>query len=167
MSAKACCFCFSIQTGVKLIAALYALGTIGCLVQGALIDGFMQLYLPIIVLYGSFSIAFTIVLLKDRIQSSILSRTVLLIANVILILLAARIYYLIITLNGSVSKVVCQNNDSSSMYVTVDFTVKCEDRVQKTMLADIVIGWIFEIYFAYILLKYRSLAEDFDGYKAE
>ena len=81
-----------------------------------------------IALYGSISFVLYLVLLQDRIKSSVRSRTVLFVSNVILVVLAARIYYFYIVMNGSVSKVVCQSSDSTNMYETVDFMVKCENR---------------------------------------
>ena len=70
-----------------------------------------------------------------------------LLAWLILIVGAARIYYLVIILNGTAPDKFCEDQ-------TLFDVDKCKADGKTSMLIDCTIGWLFEIYFALVIMSW-------------
>ena len=155
-----CCFCFSLDTGVKIIGGLTILGALILIVQGLQVEEIWALWSPMIAASGVMALIWICVFINPT-ESG---RKFALLGWLILIVGFLRIYYLTVILNGSALNRFCQtvSETQDSIGETHITREDCLYGGKNFMLFDCIGNWLLEIYFAYVIMRWSKFDEDYE-----
>ena len=148
MSDKCCC-CFPLDCGITTLAVLTFIGSAGLAVECYVNEGMFSIYWPQLATCWLMSLFWIYTLIYPSESSKRMTHF----AWLILVVIVGRISYLIVILNGSAAELFCESVDLEKINEELDsvetITVKeCKMGGKYGLLADCIICWLLEIYWA-------------------
>ena len=161
---KKCLFCFPLECGVATIAILCACGCvcIGWTAQTTE-NGWATYgvnFASVIITVLSFAYAYA--------APSEQARKIVFLVWIIFICIVTRVWYTYVILNGSVWEQICNEGAVEAVSpIGIVEAIPTEDCVwggKRAIWADHIGGWMFDIYFAFVIQRW---SQNDDGYQAQ
>ena len=161
---KTCCICLPLDCGVKTLAVLTIVGTIFAGLVSYFDNEYWNTFWPMIVASGIMSIVWVVALMSPGFRQCAAH------SWLIFIVIASMGWYTYTIINGKALDYLCNENNleqfNDEMADVADETgadlgdqvteEDCKYGGKTGLIIDNVVGWILNLYFAYVIMKWSK-----------